>query len=71
MHVCALACGSAGVSRITPAPYEKAQASEEICKRAAHPSSAGVSYVWVDACMFAARMQVRTNSRNVTKGDIR
>ena len=27
-------------SRITPAPYEKAQASdEEICKRAAHPSS--------------------------------
>ena len=26
-------------SRITPAPYEKPQASEEICKRAAHPSS--------------------------------
>ena len=26
-------------SRITPAPYEKAQAFEEICKRAAHPSS--------------------------------
>ena len=26
-------------SRITPAPYEKAQASEEICKRAAHPGS--------------------------------
>ena len=32
---CALQDGS----RITPAPYEKAQASEEICKRAAHPSS--------------------------------
>ena len=30
-----VACGS----RITPAPYEKAQASEEICKRAAHPGS--------------------------------
>ena len=28
-----------GGSRITPAPYEKAQASEEICKRAAHPGS--------------------------------
>ena len=26
-------------SRITPAPYEKAQASEEICKRVAHPGS--------------------------------
>ena len=26
-------------STITPAPYEKAQAFEEICKRAAHPSS--------------------------------
>ena len=25
--------------RITPAPYEKAQVSEEICKRAAHPGS--------------------------------
>ena len=37
MHVILVrvACGS----RITPAPYEKAQASEEICKRAAHPSS--------------------------------
>ena len=31
--------GVARGSRITPAPYEKAQASEEICKRAAHPSS--------------------------------
>ena len=26
-------------SRITPAPYEKAQASDVICKRAAHPGS--------------------------------
>ena len=26
-------------SRITPAPYEKAQASDLICKRAAHPGS--------------------------------
>ena len=25
--------------RITPAPYEKAQASDGICKRAAHPGS--------------------------------
>ena len=25
--------------RITPAPYKKAQASEVICKRAAHPGS--------------------------------
>ena len=29
------ACGS----RMTPAPYDQAQASEEICKRAAHPGS--------------------------------
>ena len=35
-----LPLGTSTGSRITPAPYEKAQASdEEICKRAAHPSS--------------------------------
>ena len=38
-HVTLLEVWQCG-SRITPAPYEKAQASdEEICKRAAHPSS--------------------------------
>ena len=38
-NLCHSSYGVARGSKITPAPYEKAQASEEICKRAAHPGS--------------------------------
>ena len=34
-----LLLGGAARFRITPAPYEKAQAFEEICKRAAYPKT--------------------------------
>ena len=34
-----LVCWDLAGSRITPAPYEKAQASDGICKRAAHSGS--------------------------------
>ena len=37
--VCRSRSGRTGRFRMTPAPYEKAQASEEICQRAAHPGS--------------------------------
>ena len=63
--------------RITPAPYEKAQASEVICKRAAHPGSKLNQkkfvldvpvrvYACMYVCMYAyvLEMNVRTQVSN-------
>ena len=35
---------SASGLRLTPAPYEKAQASDVICKRAAHPGKVQAAF---------------------------
>ena len=50
-------------SRRTPAPYEKAQASEVICKRAAHPGSIFINGSNIRSCNtgFAAIVSLFTD----------